>query len=511
MSTRIIARNSLWYGLETGLGFASGLFTSIAIARVLGPEKLGPFVYVGWLTNVAASLGGLGIPAATSKYMGEYLGRGEPGTARAIFFLTLRLQTMLAVFLTALALVVVRAVVDPSRFAFAAFLAAAMLPAMINFIPAQAFAAAEDLGANVPASLAGNITYVTGVVLVLSMGWGLVGLGVTVLCMTIVEMLFRLIPAVKRFRRFPEGQLPPEVRRKLFAFSRQNVLLLLLSAIVWDRSEILFLQHFSDVRQVAFYSVVFNISERARIIPMIFGSAVNPTILAQYGRDPVRLNGIVSNAVRYLGLVTLPVNLGIAVLSAPLIHLLYGSRYLEAIPLMMVAMVLAIPKALLAPVSSLMGATENQNIVVRWTVVVAILNVALDFWLIRAHAAMGAVIANGVAQTVMALALFLRASKLLDLRFPVRPFFKIALSAGVMAVAIRLIPMDRWSPLASLPAGALAGGAVFLLMLRLTGSLEAQDGARLEQLRGRLPAWLRPWVDRGAALLIPDFPAAKAM
>jgi O-antigen/teichoic acid export membrane protein len=300
------------------------------------------------------------------------------------------------------------------------------------------------------------------------------------------------------------------VRRRIFVFSRQNVVLLLLNAIVWDRSEILFLQYFSSARQLAFYSVVFNISERVRVIPMVFGSAVNPTILAQYGRDPARLNGIVSNAVRYLGLVILPVNLGIAVLSAPFMHLLYGSKYLEAIPLMALATILAIPKALLAPINSLMGATENQNVVVRWTVVVAILNLALDFWLIRAHAAMGAVIANGVAQLVMAVALFLHAAKLLDLHFPVLPFAKISLSAGVMAAVIRLIPA-RWSPLAAIAAGVAAGGAVFLFMLRLTGSLQAQDGVRLKQLRSRMPAWLRPWVDRGAALLIPELPTAKVM
>jgi O-antigen/teichoic acid export membrane protein len=272
-----------------------------------------------------------------------------------------------------------------------------------------------------------------------------------------------------------------------------------------------FLQYFSNARQLAFYSVVFNISERIRVIPGIFGSAVGPTILAQFGRDPARLNGIVSNSVRYLGLVILPVNLGIAVLSAPLIHVLYGSRYLESIPLMAIAMLLAIPKALLAPLNSLMGATENQHVVVRWTTGVAILNIALDFWLIRSHAAMGAVIANGVAQLVMAVALFLRAAKLLDLHFPLFPLAKIALSAAVMAVVIHLIPVDRWSPAAAIVAGSVGGTAVYLCMLRLTSSLEAQDGVRLEQLCGRVPLWLRPWVDRGAAFLIPDFSAAKVV
>ena len=38
------------------------LLASVAIARSLGPEKLGRFVYVVWLTQIGALLGNLGIP-----------------------------------------------------------------------------------------------------------------------------------------------------------------------------------------------------------------------------------------------------------------------------------------------------------------------------------------------------------------------------------------------------------------------------------------------------------------
>ena len=82
-------------------------------------------------------------------------------------------------------------------------------------------------------------------------------------------------------------------------------MLLFLAAVVWERSEMLFLQYFSDARQLAFYSVVFNITERLRIFPQVFGSAIGPTIMAQFGRDPEKLNAMVSAAIRYLGLVVL--------------------------------------------------------------------------------------------------------------------------------------------------------------------------------------------------------------
>lgn len=502
MNTQVIARNSGWYGIEIGVQFVSGLATSIAIARVLGPEKLGPFVYVAWLMSIAVSLGGLGIPAATCKYMGEYLGRGDQETTREIFFLTLRLQVVLAVAVSGVAMAIAYATVDRSKLAFVMTLAAGLLPAMINSIPAQANAAAEDFGANVLASLVGSSVYTIGVVLVLYFGWELTGLAVNVLVMKSTELIVRVVPVVRRLRQVPRGVLTADLRRRLFVFSRQNVALLFLSAIVWDRSEMLFLQFFSTARQLAFYSVVFNVTERLRIFPTVFGSAVKPTIMAQFGRDPAKLNAIASSAVRYLGLVVLPINFGIAALSGPLINLLYGSKYLEVIPLLAISVLLAIPKALLSPMEALMGATENQHVIVRWTVVVAIVNLTLDLLLIPAHAALGAVIANGVAQMVITVILFARAVRLFHLRLPVLELAKIFVCSGAMALPVWLTGSLGLNPLLTVLAGVAVGSAVFLFMLRTTQSLDRTDLERVQQIQGSVPYGLGLWLSRGVQCLV---------
>ena len=52
MNTKTIARNTAWYGLENVIGFATSLITSIAIARALGPSKMGYIIYVTWITGI---------------------------------------------------------------------------------------------------------------------------------------------------------------------------------------------------------------------------------------------------------------------------------------------------------------------------------------------------------------------------------------------------------------------------------------------------------------------------
>src|ERR1017187_5993957 len=100
-NTKTIARNTGWYGLESVINSFVTLFTSIAIARTLGPSKMGYFIYVSWIATVVSSLGGMGIPATTQKYMAEFIGMGDRGTARYIYFRTLLLQAGLATLATA--------------------------------------------------------------------------------------------------------------------------------------------------------------------------------------------------------------------------------------------------------------------------------------------------------------------------------------------------------------------------------------------------------------------------
>src|SRR5579872_2888665 len=104
MNSRTIAKNSFWYGFETVVTLVLTAFTSIVIARKIGPTRIGYFLYVWWIVGIVGSVGMLGIPEATRKYMSEYFGRGRMGIARTVFYKTLRLQTCIAAIITLAAL-----------------------------------------------------------------------------------------------------------------------------------------------------------------------------------------------------------------------------------------------------------------------------------------------------------------------------------------------------------------------------------------------------------------------
>ena len=128
--TKIIGRNFVFMGLEVVITLVVTLLTSVFIARVIGPTRLGYFNLIMWLTSIACSLGSLGIPLTTFKYMGEFLGGGQKELARAVFFYNLRALGAIATAVMSISIVAVFALVDPQYRLCSVLLVLSMLPNM---------------------------------------------------------------------------------------------------------------------------------------------------------------------------------------------------------------------------------------------------------------------------------------------------------------------------------------------------------------------------------------------
>jgi len=488
MNSGTIAKNSFWYGFETFTGLFTTFFTSIAVARSIGPEKLGYFLYMWWIAGVAGAVGSLGIPAATGKYMSEYFGRGQMGIARTVFYRTLRLQTYIAASITITSLALVWFFGDPHYRLISLFMIGSIFPFMVNSIPAAANTALEDLKANVPASLVSTGIFVAAVFSSLYFGWNLLGIAVGLFVMRSTELVVRLAPIVRRLNQHAPEPVDRILSKRMFLFSSQSLILLVLGLIVWDRSEMVVLKNFCpDIRQVAFYSVAFNITERLLIVSQVFGSATGATVMAQYGRDASRTGGLIGTSVRYLALISFPVHLGLAAIAGPVMWIIYGHKYMGAVPALMVAACLGIPKAFFIPVQALLSSWERQDVIIRWGLVAGAINLILDFALIPKHGALGAAFANGIAQTFSALALWVAAVRLLKVRVPILPVVKIAAIAASMAITVRLATI-RFPAVPATIVAVILGVAAYLILLRVTGVLSHDDHWRILHLKNQVPS-----------------------
>jgi len=512
-NSRIIAKNAVWSGVEVGFGLIANLFTSIAIARIigwndLGKARLGSYQSIVWLTTITFSMGTFGLPATTRKYMAEYLNKGHLEVARATYLSTLKLQTYISLIAAAIGLGVVAWLGDPGYFTASVLLVAAIVPRLIASIPSQANNASEAVRRNAAPAVAGVAVtaVVTGVSLYL--GWQFVGLSLAAFLGAALECALKLRTVEKWLGHVRRGVVAPELRKRMWTYSGQSIALVLLALIVWDRSDILILKAMNpDTRQVTFFSFPFSLVERVLMIPTLFGGALGFTMMAQYGRGEARLKDMTVDGGRYALMIALPLLAGMACISRPLIVLVYGASYRMMIPTLTLIALLAIPKALVTAPTMLLQTTERQGFLIFWGCVCGVVDIGLDFLLTGKHGANGAAIANGTAQGMAALGIWIYAWRVDRLDLKLLDCGRILLSGAIMAAGV--IAITRAIPgYAGLILAVLGGGALWLVCLRFTAALKPEDVGRFLSIGNQLPAAARPHWRRLIAWLAPSVPAS---
>ena len=504
--SRTVAKNSFLATLDLLAGYVGNLFASIAVARALGPTKLGYYNYVLWLCSITAMFTFVGAPQANRKYLAEYLSQGEFGTGRAILRATFRFQFWLGCIVVGAGLAAVFTAVPPEHRLFAALAVLSLMPSILQAIPTSANAAVEDFGANVLPSVISTMVNLAGTALTLLLDWELVGLAGSLLASRIVDSSLRYLLYRRRFawlRAERLTPLTPELKRRVRRFFTQSVVLQALNTVVWDRSELFFLKRFCDIREVAFYSLSFNITQQLLLLPRSFAWAAGANVILRSGRDSgdaARITGVV---LRYLALIALPMTFGVAALSGPAISLVYGRQYLPAIPVLTLLAVFCAAKLLILPAQDFLLASDRQDVLVKWISGAGALNIVMDFLLIPSGGAWGAAIANSVAQTVAAIGIV--ASTTLTLKAPLlsRGLAKIFISAAAMAIPAAVLRLTL-PPLFAVIAGIPLGAALYLLLLRWTRSLENADGQRLKVTASQLPGPVRHLYRRTLRFLVPD-------
>ena len=504
-SSRIL-HNSLWYGLEAVIETVVFLMASIAVARYLGPQKLGYYSFVNFFVTVITRTSGVGLAGATRKYMSEFLALGKPGSARAVYHLAYKYQFLGSMLITALGITSVLLFANPSYRIISCILILSITPGIMSWVPAEANNAFEDAQKNTFSAFGYLLSYAVIIVCTIHFQWDLVGVASASLVGRTVEVLLRTFPLHRRLRAYPLEALDSLMVQRIRNFCLQAIGIQLLVSIVWDRSEMVFLKAFSSLEQIAFYSVSFSLANNLLSIPRTFGGATGMTLMVESSRNPGRVASIMRTSCRYLFFLVLPIHLGAMVLTDRAIRLAYGPKYVNAIPVMIVAAFFAMPRAVEELPNVLLKAADRQKSILFWLVVTGVVNLALDIALIPHFGAIGAAFANGMAQSFGVAAIWRAARQTYDFRFPAKSVGRLALAAALMAAlvfgVVRLIP-----GLLGLIAAVAAGVASYVLLIRLFHALEPVDRVRLSTIGARLPG---PARNRFSALIAFVTPAAVA-
>jgi len=329
------------------------------------------------------------------------------------------------------------------------------------------------------------------------------GIAFALLVARTTELAVRIIPVQRRIRSMPVGSVPPELHERLRRFITQGIALTVVSIIVTDRCEVLFLKHFSALKQLAYYSVAFSMAERLLLLPRVFGAGAGVSLLVESGKDQSKVARIFRHATRYLAFFVIPAHIGMAVLSGPAVLFFYGKTYAPAIPAVAISVLLMMPKAFQFLPQTLFQVTDRQAILVRWTVYSAVVNVALDLALIPHWGATGAAIANGLSQVFAIAGIWIKSVRENHVQIPIKTPLHVFFCAAVMGAIVSLITAKLPNGLA-LAIGVFVGIVTYCIGLRVMGVVSQEDVARFEELTTKLPRSARTRINWAVMLLAPS-------
>jgi O-antigen/teichoic acid export membrane protein len=498
-----ILGNSFFYGLAGYQETIIGMLVSILVARQLGAEEFGRYSLMMWFVALGVMLASGGVVTSIIKFVAEQRNDAAKLSIPLIVKYNLNLlyfKLPISIMIVALLLLFIEKSLpaDNTRILFWIVLIA-IVPKSL-----QAFYTSVLKGVESFKSLFFLNSIVTpinlfAVLFVVWKGGGIYSfvylyLGIT----TIYYLVSRYYANQETLKATGKKALELETtdKKNMDRQIKFLYLIALLGFFVDRQMEVFFLNIFATPEAAGYYNVAFMLSVYAvELIPGILVGVLLP-VMAKSRKDDLEIQAYRYREVgRYLMLLTAPVIVFVAAYADVIIEMLYGHQYrASAVPLavLVVAAVLA-PLAGLA--NSLLVSHERQKTVLKLILFMAILNIVLDYFLIKMYALNGAIIGFSVIKLGLSASLLFFASRIIKSNLDYFYYSKV-IALACVAVAPLMLVKDFGLPIIVFVMAGLMFVITFFVFLVQFRMLTKEDVNILRSIKSRIPKKYENLTDR---------------
>ncbi|MEB3196958.1 MAG: polysaccharide biosynthesis C-terminal domain-containing protein [Candidatus Sericytochromatia bacterium] len=492
-----MAQQTRHHALSMAIQAGAQLGLTVALARWFSPDGMGAYGLLGWLIAMAGVLVHLGGITTTVKYVSEAQGAAAPELAAGYLTRGLRTWGRNLFWVSLLWLALGPSMVSTyGQHGLDSALSAALPLIATSSLFTWLLGACQALQrygqcALASALWAASLVLATG----LAMAWdgGLVGV---LLAQTIAwgmgcAVLWR---GLTRWRAgWWHQPLPGARQRELRKFAAPLALMVLLDALIWQRSGVLFLGQSGAPSEVAYYTLAFGLAQLAmRTIPGSLIGVLVPAMSRAVGAgDTARVGSLYRVAGRWMGATAVWLATLGTVLGPPLLPWIYGEAYGGMVaPFSILLWAGAIAMALGFPASSVLYALEQQRAVLRMGLATALLYLLLAIQIIPAHGAQGAAWVTAIAQSLSVAAGVGLAARACG---GIRPDWS-SLARITRAATVTFVPLwalaSHLPPALALAIGAPLGTVIYALACWKGGVVTSQEQDTLRR-------WIRhQWTRR---------------
>jgi O-antigen/teichoic acid export membrane protein len=407
---RSVLRGGAWNVGTQLLNQFYSIATSVVAARFLGVAGLGRLTYIAFVQTTVALILTAGLPQAVMRYVSEALGRGDSGEVRQLQRWAWRVASVGAVIGTASLAAIGFAGAAPRAAWILAGVGAGA--AILHHIPSALLIGAQRWRSFTSISVVTGTAGMAAKIAVLYAG----GRITSIFAVDAAGACINLAAAQYLARR-TMNELPPSAQRSralirpVLRFAGVSSITILLTFVVWRRTELFFLQKYATDAQIALYSIPFSAVAALLLVPTALAIVASPAFATLFGASAMdRLQSGYGRAVRVTTVFTFPVTAVALALGPTLLKLVYGNQFAGTRDVLRILLV-TFPLIPMMDISNalLLGLGRRWPQVIIG-VVAAGANIAFDLLLIPRHGAVGAALANSCAQLVGAVPIIVYAN-----------------------------------------------------------------------------------------------------
>ncbi len=450
------------------VSLALGFIANVVTARLLGAHGTGLVAFAIWFATVTTTVAGLGIQNILLRYIGSPTETGEGGTGLArVLLRPYTLTTLLSAGGILLwagykwqsgnsegAAVWIATAIFSIIFAYASL----SLSAARGFRDFATSSRQIFIGcmAQVPAVLFGAYFF------------GAAG--------ALLGQMVRHLPTALALRKYVGPKAAGEVvTPAMRSFGRNTWLSSVIGLFIWTRIEFVFLAINHEAADVGYFAVGMTLAGLVVQLPEQMSAALMPYFGRHHdNNDLVQLERSYQRVFRWVGLFIFPICFGGAAIMFELLPLLFGAEFVPAVPSATILLATACITAMTIFPSAMISARERSIFFIWASPAIAGVMVVLLWLIVPANGAVGASIARALVHSIWLAALVGYCWSRLAMAPPLFDLLRIAASAGACAGGAYLV-LWMVGGIPGLVLSIAAGALVYMLSLRLTGAIPAED------------------------------------
>jgi O-antigen/teichoic acid export membrane protein len=445
---RKVARNIVHFLASNAVSFVLGMAASVVMARSLGPNDLGIFHLVQGFAGTISVVISLGFITSITKFTAQFRAEGRDADVLSAVRFIFYVEMAIALIATAGLLLFASRIADHYFSKDQTFIFMLAFLAITPGIQTAIFSATLD-GAQIFRYQTVHSLTVTPAALLLKVyvmykGWGLVSLFWINLIFAVINLGFFYFAARREgllrgwFRFAPSDG---KWKRELLDYNRSTIGIHFVDLVVWSRSENYFLGRFCPASQIAYYNLAQNlIVKLTGTLPNLMWRILLPLSAEHHGRmEHDKMKKTYRHALRYSAFFVFP-TVAVCFLAAfELVVIFYGHAYAEAKDCFQILCAGALLSSLAQPGSAVIYASNRQDFILKYGAVLAVLNIALCFWLVPKYGSRGAAFCYSFTTSLGVIGGFIYTKRKLDLDIPWAAWSKSALATLALVAVISWI------------------------------------------------------------------------